>query len=79
MTQGDNYPHKLNMTQAELINLIEKQAEARNLAPATLCRLAVGNNRLLRNLKAGRSCTLEVAERFSDWIETNPTTEAATQ
>lgn len=60
------------MTQAELIKLIELQADARSIAPATLCRLAVGNNRLLKNLKAGKSCTLEVAERFSDWVKRHP-------
>ncbi|MEH6521200.1 MAG: hypothetical protein V7775_08250 [Sulfitobacter sp.] len=57
------------MTKIELINLIESEAKRRDIATTTLCRLAVGNNRLLRNLKSGNSCTLDVAERFVTYIK----------
>lgn len=65
------------MTQSELIKLIEQQSSARKIAPATLCRLAVGNNRLLKNLKTGRSCTLDVAERMVAYIDENPINQSA--
>lgn len=60
------------MLTEQIISLIEAEARRRNIAPATLCRRAVGNNRVYRNLTAGGSVTLEVADRLMRWVDDNP-------
>jgi len=60
------------MTSNDLRTLIEREARARNLAPATLCKNAVGNNRLHKTLVGGGSCTLDIAERMTGYIAANP-------
>lgn len=52
------------MTREHLISEVEAFAERRGIAPATVTSRAVGNSRLYARLKAGKSCTLEVAERL---------------
>lgn len=55
-----------------LMSFIEVEAEKRGIAPATLCGLAAGNNRIYRNLKSGGTCTLEVTERICLWVRLHP-------
>jgi len=59
------------MTTNELISLIRSEADARGVAEATLCKMAVGNNRLFRHLLSGGTCTLDVAERFVRYVSDN--------
>ncbi len=56
----------------DFITLIETEAAMRGIAPATLCRMAVQNNRLYGNLCAGCNCTLEIVERLRAYIAANP-------
>ncbi len=56
------------MTHSELISLIERHAESRGIAPATVTSRAVGNSRLYSRLKDGGSCTIEIAERIKAFI-----------
>jgi len=60
------------MTSSDLRILIENEARGRGLSPATLCKHAVGNNRLHRTLVSGGSCTLDIAERLTAYIAANP-------
>lgn len=59
------------MTRDRLISQIEAFAEARNIAPATVTSRAVGNSRLYSRLVAGGSCTMDVAEKLSDYMASN--------
>lgn len=52
----------------KLIADIEAFAQENDLAPATVCGRAVGNNRLYANLKAGAGVSPEVAERFYNYV-----------
>lgn len=56
------------MTNDDLIAHIESCAASHGIAPATLTGRAVGNSRLYARLKAGKSCTLVVAQRIIDFI-----------
>lgn len=56
------------MTNQQLIKLIERFASAHGIAPATVTSRAVGNSRLYRRLKDGKSCTLNVAERIRSFV-----------
>lgn len=67
------------MTHEYLINLIKKAAAARGLSEATLCRLAVGNNRLFKNLSQGKSCTLAVALRLDEYIAASAPTKGGAE
>lgn len=60
------------MTKELLISNIEDFAKRMNIAPATVTSRAVGNSRLYHRLKAGKSCTLDVAERIHAFIADNP-------
>jgi len=57
------------MTNDDLIAKIEKFAELRGIACATVTSRAVGNSRLYARLKSGNSCTLDVAGRINDFIK----------
>lgn len=57
---------------AQLISEIECYAAERHVAPATVTSRAVGNSRLYRRLKDGKSCTLSVAERLRKYMADNP-------
>ncbi|MFV1753445.1 hypothetical protein, partial [Phaeobacter sp. JH18-37] len=57
---------------AQLISEIEKFASLRGIAPATVTSRAVGNSRLYRRLKDGKSCTLGVADRLRRYMADNP-------
>ncbi|WP_118138592.1 hypothetical protein [Oceanicella sp. SM1341] len=56
------------MSNADIIVEIEEFARFAGIAPATVTSRAVGNSRLHRNLKAGRTCTLAVAERVRAYM-----------
>jgi hypothetical protein len=56
------------MTSHEFRDLIEREAAARGCSTATLCKKAVGNNRLYRTLLNGGSCTLDIADRFINFL-----------
>ncbi|WP_420415901.1 hypothetical protein [Marinovum algicola] len=60
------------MTEQDLIKAVEHYCNASGLAPATLCRKAVGNSRLHKNLVDGKGCTLRVASRLKHFMEKNP-------
>jgi len=60
------------MTEHELIQQVDEYCEAAGLAPATLCRKAVGNSRLYKNLVEGKGCTLRVAAKLREFIADNP-------
>lgn len=57
------------MTRDILIAQIEAFARYHEIAPATVTSRAVGNSRLYRRLKAGKGCTLDVAERLIRWMD----------
>lgn len=72
------------MTEAELIKAIERHAKKRRIAPATVTSQAVGNSRLYSNLKSGKTCSLRVARRICEYIDSiekapdfSPSTEGA--
>lgn len=60
------------MTEQELIQQVEDYCAAAGLAPATLCRKAVGNSRLHKNLVDGKGCTLRVAAKLQEFMADNP-------
>ncbi|PIE15155.1 MAG: hypothetical protein CSA68_07335 [Rhodobacterales bacterium] len=60
------------MTEQDLIQQVENYCEAAGLAPATLCRKAVGNSRLYKNLIDGKGCTIRVAAKLQEFISANP-------
>ncbi len=57
------------MTREQLISDIETFAARMKLAPATVTSRAVGNSRLYHRLKAGKSCTLDIADRLRTFME----------
>tara|TARA_X000001316_G_C894575_1_gene15045 strand:+ start:124 stop:333 length:210 start_codon:yes stop_codon:yes gene_type:complete len=59
------------MMNAQLISEIERFATESQVAPATVTSRAVGNSRLYRRLKDGKSCTLSVAERLRKYMADN--------
>lgn len=59
------------MTREHLIAEIEAFARAQKIAPATVTSRGVGNSRLYARLKAGKSCTLGVAERLRVFMTLN--------
>lgn len=60
------------MMTAQLISEIERFASSKGVAPATVTSRAVGNSRLYRRLKDGKSCTLGVADRLRQYMTDNP-------
>jgi|OM-RGC.v1.034553384 hypothetical protein len=65
------------MTRDHLIAEIEAEAAAAGLSPATVTSRAVGNSRLYARLRAGKGCTLDVAERLLAWIRARRAERAA--
>ncbi|MGS4985014.1 hypothetical protein ACVDG2_16840 [Pseudosulfitobacter sp. RP-4] len=65
------------MTREQLVSDIEEFAAINKIAPATVTSRAVGNSRLYRRLKTGKSCTLEVAARLKKFMEIPPSEDAA--
>lgn len=65
------------MTRDTLIARIEAFAKSHQIAPATVTSRAVGNSRLYRRLKAGKGCTLDVAQRLTDWMDERSSAEGA--
>lgn len=65
------------MTREHLISEIETFAAATGVAPATVTSRAVGNSRLYHRLKAGKSCTLDVAARLRDYMSSPRSEDAA--
>lgn len=59
------------MMTAQLISEIERFASSKGVAPATVTSRAVGNSRLYRRLKNGKSCTLGVADRLRQYMADN--------
>ena len=57
---------------AKFVTLIENEAAARGISPRTLCKYAVGNNRLYKHLQNAGTCTLDVMERFEAYVADNP-------
>lgn len=60
------------MMTAQLISEIETFASSKGVAPATVTSRAVGNSRLYKRLKSGKSCTLGVADRLRSYMADNP-------
>lgn len=60
------------MTAEHLISRIEAFAQRRGWQPATVTSRAVGNSRLYRRLKEGGTCTLSVADRLIEFMDTSP-------
>jgi hypothetical protein len=52
------------MTNAELIQLIERAAHTRGLAASTFCRLAVNDGKLIGRLRDGGTVTLDTVRRI---------------
>lgn len=52
-----------------LIQAIEAHAAKRNLAPGTITSRAVGNAKLYKRLKDGKSCTVRIAQAVLAYIE----------
>ena len=64
MTDGYKSIYSVNMAERDLIKIIEHESKVRNMAPATLCRHAVQNQRLYQKLKSGGSCSIRTANRL---------------
>jgi hypothetical protein len=59
-------------TEADLLSLIERAAEARRIKPSTLCMRALGDKKLPERLRAGGSMTIKNARRLLAYLEANP-------
>lgn len=60
------------MTREALLARLEAHAQTHGISPATITSRAVGNSRLYSRLKAGGGCTLDVAQRLSDYMAAHP-------
>jgi hypothetical protein len=67
----------MGMTHDDLIADIERFAQTKNIAPATVTSRAVANSRLYARLKDGGSCTITVAARVRQFIEQNSSPSSA--
>jgi len=63
------------MSTSDLISEIERHAQERGIAPATVTSRAVGNSRLYHRLKSGGDCTMTIAERLRAFMATDNTTD----
>ncbi|SMO63925.1 hypothetical protein [Paracoccus laeviglucosivorans] len=59
------------MTKQDLIEAIEQFSRRSGIAPATVTGRAVANSRLYQRMKAGGSCTMDVAARVMAFIAAN--------
>jgi len=56
----------------KLINMIDKAAAERGIAPESLCRSATTNPRLYQRLLIRAATTRADAERIEQWIKEHP-------
>ena len=65
------------ITRADILETIRREADARRIAPSTLCLRALSDSQVYRRLSRGGTITVSSVERLQDWLDANPVTEAA--
>ena len=70
MTQGEYFHNHLCMDEIRLIRIVDMYAALRSQTPGRVCRDIIGDAKLITRLRAGRSCTLRIANILVNRIST---------